>query len=606
MGINKIIIENFKVFKGEHVFDLKNLNIFTGPNNAGKSTFIKALSLFAKGLEEGDFPFIDLIEAKVGHFKDLVNWESGSESFKIGFYIELGEIKEPFKVKYEFVDGEQYGKSNKAIFSNVEVIDKFDKLLFGVYNIATFEVTSENLEFDHDEVFLEKGLRKRGIPPFPLVSIDGEPPMLISKFNIPTLRKYLTLFTDDDYSLLFDHLKDITYKNINWWQETFCEADFDNVDINNLRFTDLLNELYKDYYSNFGDIETKGIIYWGRGENLNFSMIFGNSLPKNIVDEWSNNQELFKETIRSYNEIKKATNFNRFIDDVFSILFKKIEESLRIFKRENYFYYSSIIFDNKYLSYQKKFKYLFDIVDEKWYNSFSRELLNIFGIDGFIEIKSHLNSFLELNLVTGLSEIDKELQKKEENIDNSDEEKYREYLLSKLLNDFTEKYKSCKRQNIADLGKGLSNILNLILFSFFAKKSLDKEKQQKREKRRNRKTKRMFLIEEPENYLHPAWQSKFADFLEFLMKDDDFIFIIETHSEYLIRKLQYLTAKKEIKPEDTKIYYFHDPNNIPKGEKQIKELNIREDGMIDDDFGPGFFDESVRLTMDLLKLQNNN
>ena len=83
-------------------------------------------------------------------------------------------------------------------------------------------------------------------------------------------------------------------------------------------------------------------------------------------------------------------------------------------------------------------------------------------------------------------------------------------------------------------------------------------------------------------------------------------FIIETHSEYLIRKLQYLTAKKKLKPEDTIIYYFNNPDKIPKGEKQVREIRIREDGMMDDDFGEGFFDESTRLTIDLLKLQNKN
>ena len=46
-------------------------------------------------------------------------------------------------------------------------------------------------------------------------------------------------------------------------------------------------------------------------------------------------------------------------------------------------------------------------------------------------------------------------------------------------------------------------------------------------------------------------------------------FFIETHSEYLIRKLQYLTAKKEIKPEDSVIYYFNHPDEVAKGAEQV-------------------------------------
>ena len=111
-------------------------------------------------------------------------------------------------------------------------------------------------------------------------------------------------------------------------------------------------------------------------------------------------------------------------------------------------------------------------------------------------------------------------------------------------------------------------------------------------------------LDEPEKNFHPSFQSKFADMVIDANQKFNIQFIIETHSEYLIRKLQYLTAKKEIKPNDTKIYYFHDPENIPKGQKHVKEINILEDGSLSDDFGPGFFDEAINLKLDLLKLKN--
>jgi predicted ATPase len=114
------------------------------------------------------------------------------------------------------------------------------------------------------------------------------------------------------------------------------------------------------------------------------------------------------------------------------------------------------------------------------------------------------------------------------------------------------------------------------------------------------------ILEEPETNLHPKFQSMLAEMMLYAKTYYDVSFIIETHSEYLIRKLQYLTAKKEIESKDTVIYYFHHPDEIPKGEKQIKKLTIRDDGMMDGDFGEGFFDESSRLTMDLLKMQNQN
>ncbi len=112
------------------------------------------------------------------------------------------------------------------------------------------------------------------------------------------------------------------------------------------------------------------------------------------------------------------------------------------------------------------------------------------------------------------------------------------------------------------------------------------------------------IIEEPETNLHPALQSKLADMFVECYKEYSIQFIVETHSEYLIRKLQYLTAKKEFKADDSVIYYFNDPNNIPVGEQQVKKIEILEDGSLSDDFGSGFFDEADNLSINLFNLQN--
>jgi len=108
------------------------------------------------------------------------------------------------------------------------------------------------------------------------------------------------------------------------------------------------------------------------------------------------------------------------------------------------------------------------------------------------------------------------------------------------------------------------------------------------------------VIEEPESNLHPAFQSKLADLFAEVYKNIHSHLLIETHSEYLIRKFQYLVAQKELKPEDIIIYYFHDPNKIPEGEKHIKKISIREDGRLSEPFGTGFFDETDKLLNGLI------
>ncbi len=113
----------------------------------------------------------------------------------------------------------------------------------------------------------------------------------------------------------------------------------------------------------------------------------------------------------------------------------------------------------------------------------------------------------------------------------------------------------------------------------------------------------IIICEEPEANLHPAFQSKLADMFLDAQKRLSKQFIIETHSEYMVRKFQYLVAKGEMKKEDIVIYYFNDPNNIPAGEPQVKKIEILEDGSLSDDFGSGFFDEATNWKFELLQLR---
>jgi predicted ATPase len=116
------------------------------------------------------------------------------------------------------------------------------------------------------------------------------------------------------------------------------------------------------------------------------------------------------------------------------------------------------------------------------------------------------------------------------------------------------------------------------------------------------------FIEEPESNLHPAMQSKLADLLVDAHQLFGHHFVLETHSEYLIRKLQFLVAseKSTAKAEDINIYYLFHPDKVPKGRKQVEKLEMREDGILKQDFGKGFFDESVMLTLELLRNQKSN
>ena len=111
----------------------------------------------------------------------------------------------------------------------------------------------------------------------------------------------------------------------------------------------------------------------------------------------------------------------------------------------------------------------------------------------------------------------------------------------------------------------------------------------------------LLIIEEPEQNLHPMLQSELADFFFSLNKDYGFQFIIETHSEYLIRKSQVLVAKEHfasqeelLKASPFKVIYFPSDGKLPY------DMLYRTDGKFENEFGHGFFDEASNLVFDIL------
>jgi len=124
----------------------------------------------------------------------------------------------------------------------------------------------------------------------------------------------------------------------------------------------------------------------------------------------------------------------------------------------------------------------------------------------------------------------------------------------------------------------------------------------------------VFLIEEPEAFLHPNLQSLLADFFVNANQKFGIQFLIETHSEYLIRRMQFLIANSKfnkdknlpiVRNDLSKIYYFNNPNEITNQNDHVYPINFNEDGSLDGNFGNGFFDEASNSAFDLYTLLNN-
>lgn len=111
------------------------------------------------------------------------------------------------------------------------------------------------------------------------------------------------------------------------------------------------------------------------------------------------------------------------------------------------------------------------------------------------------------------------------------------------------------------------------------------------------------VIEEPEQNLHPKVQSLLADLFLYLNKEYHCKFVVETHSEYLIRKTQVLVSKENFEDKSSMkennpfmVYYFNGENE----KKPYYLMEYRTDGNFSNEFGTGFFDAATNLLYEIL------
>ncbi len=129
------------------------------------------------------------------------------------------------------------------------------------------------------------------------------------------------------------------------------------------------------------------------------------------------------------------------------------------------------------------------------------------------------------------------------------------------------------------------------------------------------------IIEEPEQNLHPALQSRLADFFCALYVQHGYQCLIETHSEYIIRRAQVLVNTHkfvqsklyneeatycEFSKNPFRVYYFPQDEWSNRKEGVFDEENLpyemvfRSDGKFSNEFGSGFLDEATNLAFEIL------
>lgn len=139
-------------------------------------------------------------------------------------------------------------------------------------------------------------------------------------------------------------------------------------------------------------------------------------------------------------------------------------------------------------------------------------------------------------------------------------------------------------ENISDVGYGNSQVFPVIVGGY----RLDEGS--------------TFIVEEPEIHLHPRAQAELGSFVLDLYRDR-VQSLVETHSEYLMLRLQQHIAAGELPANDVAVYYVHaDPD---RG-KRVRRIKLDEKGRFTDEWPEGFFPERLEEAKTLSKLRSKS
>lgn len=550
--LHTIGLENFRLFKDQTTFELAPITILTGINNSGKSSLIKSLQLFKSSIKvSGGLDELNFTGGRhnLGSFKTALNRDNESGLMKFKFDFPLLGIKEKTLLEFEY----------RAEKGNPE---------FG-------ELVKLQVVFESGEMILRIGLNPEDEQE-KLIAIDFE--FLNGYFSrIFTPEFFNKKKSDDEFwedpSKAEKFFKDLTPPSAEEIGQAIDEA----------RESSIFDYFYgqKEFY------------HWFEYDNDGCYQIFKG------FDEF--NQEEKKQC---------QTNLKNLANEGFPVspnhselgFISILERNLELIKWH---------LQGRYGSDSDKSKYPLSSIMEYVFEEFLKkdvvEKLKKF-VAGFAAISSlssvranserlyaNNSDIVDINsLLIDFSRLTFKVHDPIESFINRSLQKFSigsEIKINRYQGTASEIFVIRNGENVllADLGFGFTQLVPIILKVAVAahRKQMDDPF--------DPFPSSIFLLEEPESNLHPSYQSKLAELIVDAARSFNIQFIIETHSEYLIRNLQYMTAIKTLKPQDTKIFYFHQPGTEDFEESPYRVIEIMKDGRLSNEFGEGFFDEIPRL-----------
>lgn len=541
MKIEHITVSNFKSFK-DLEFDFKNINIILGPNNSGKSNILRLLLLlkqtFTSNLQS---PLI--LNGNIfnlGSFKDITYRFLGgplkikillSELYKSDFYISFDAVFDEFikdaKLRIEF----EYSfnlETKKIIIQSLRMDNPKKKMKYLDFDINTNEIIIRNTSFNNIISNFNSILTRILDILNSLPSFEFTSPKVLFK-GISTIAKKSNL------ELKYPNIVPIIDSFIAYFSKLISNEKKITIDFNskfptiNFAFNSFSRE-----FSHFQDF---------------IRYIYNQTRRKNLRKYLNNeNIDIIENVIGDlYGTYRRLKDFENYLDNIIGT-FENLKDNIDLNFNQLYYIGPLRNFPERYYS----------VIGETAEDVGFKGEFTPYLIKESIEKESLKKIFHNIN-----SWLNKFEMAKSTNIKQYEE-------IQEFLSIIFEEYFSGVNVNLTDMGVGTSQILPIIIEGFFIKENS------------------VLLIEQPEIHLHPKAQATLGDlFIEIAAENK--ILVIETHSEYLIQRIQRRIAEGIITNEDVAFYYVE----MSEEGSKIQNLIINEDGYIEN-IPDGFFDEDYK------------
>ncbi|MCU0445276.1 MAG: AAA family ATPase [Microscillaceae bacterium] len=603
MQLTQIGLKNFRVFEDTQL-DIRPITIITGANSSGKSSVFKALMLLEENAKKHNLAKLTFESGGhiLGSFESVRN-RYHNENDKIGFTFKGNFMGLTTSISYTYTQDKNNGilsssvilANTKEAFIQISQKDSHYVLEFNGNCIAESNFDFGNLikELFNDQlekiVTIEKLYQAQEKILFDEIEQNAESNLTEQREKLEQSLKQKIIELENTYNQLInqtsdedekDRLNKELYEKKEGEERQTWFVDFEEIKQKYIeqvkkeksqRLKDGIGEQYRQdviyqVQKNIiieqlkkSKIEEQSIDLRKWVQNFKDSFLISESIGENPLNTYSAEFSLeaedyvvdnllrldIRRAIYEYIIIKYINLLTKFITFTHLPAVRGKQERIITFSNQNDVLESTIL-----------------NLLQKNYNSESQELE---------KIQKFIRKWLS-------NSIDKEKRKFEIGYDIKIEPIDGGSVILKILQEEAD----TEGRNLADFGLGISQLLPIILTCVTAQPNT------------------LICIEEPETNLHPKFQSMLAEMFVDAHKTFGVQFALETHSEYLIMKLQELVLEtsgySKLEHNKVIIYYFK------KGE--VLHTYMDEFGNIDESiFGEGFFDVVPNLRGSLLQKQ---